>query len=170
MEFKDVGVIISGLALLAAFINNVVRYSNADTIELILMNTKDRNAAAFYQFITSILSFAFVLSIFFYQLTSEKNIFMTVFSGIGSFILIIIIFRLAFVKNVYFFYKEATPYKIISRIDNDYLLVAYRENKKIRKKIVPLSLIDNKNLYVSKKMLLDKDYTVRQINKKLKIN
>lgn len=170
MEFKDVGIILSGVALLAAFINKVVRYSSADKVEQIFMNTKDRNAAAFYKLIITFLSFVFILTFFFYQLTVEKNFFMTVFSGICSILITIVWFSSAFKDYVYFLPEPNIPYRIISKIDNDHLLVAFRENNSINKKIVPITLIDNKNLYVSKKTLLDKDYTIRQINKKLKIN
>lgn len=170
MEFKDIGIVISGIALLATFIDRVVRFSNADKVEQIFMNTKDRNAAAFYKLIITLFSFVFILSYFFYQLTSEKNFFMILFSGICSIIITIIWLSSALKDYVYFLHKPDVPYRIISKIDNDHLLIAFRENNSINKKIVPIKIISNKSLYVSKKTLLDKDYTIRQINKKLKIN
>lgn len=170
MEFKDVGVVISGIALFAAFINNVVQYLNTSTIDQVLMNTKDRNAAVFYKMIITFLTFLFFLFYLIYQITIEKNLIVSLISAFGLIIITIIWFSYAFKDYLYFLNENNKPSRIVSRIDNNHLLIAYRENNNINNKIISVDLIENKNLYVSKRTLLDKDYTIRQINKKLKIN
>ncbi|MHC5215862.1 hypothetical protein ACYSNR_04285 [Enterococcus sp. LJL128] len=167
-DIEHLGVIISAIALGGTILYNVVTHLNFSTIEIAFLTTKEKILTLFIR--TTVI---FILFLIFLILTAyfvyENKLGDAFVAFLYSLLLIFMVYRSITVYHVYFFDNE-TLIRIISRLDDNYILVDILDENGYKRKLISINTIENKRLYSSKENLMNKEYNIENIKKAFKID